>query len=181
MNRILLAFTNRLAAEKWRRRCEFTVSDSFEKAVAGGERILLLFLHQDPAWLLPHWLRAFDVRASIIVAEKVSLRLPQKRWRDERVRFPDQKVVWHRDELKGFIRLLDRGGALLMAIDTDLGKQSVASLRDGSTFRFANGPFRLGEKHGCTIFPCGLESLGGWKFRLRIGQKHSVNGVSPRP
>lgn len=173
MDLILLGFSKRLMEERWSKRCKFTASNAFKNALARQERAVLLFLHEGPLPLLPQWLRAFGVKASIFVASDSSNRQPHQRWRDLRVRFPDQKIVWHRNELRGCINLLSTGGILLMAVDSNLGKQTTVEMDDGRTFRLASGPLRLAQRTGCAIFPCGLESLGGWSFRLRIGDKHT--------
>jgi len=173
MDAILLGFTKRLAEGKWSRRCEFILSETALESQANKKPLILLFIHQDSFQLLPYWLRAFGIRSSIISINKSPSRLPHQLHRDRHVRFPDQKVVWHRDELRDFIDLLHQGGSLVMAVDTNLGKQTTIALNDGRSFKIANGPFRIAEKHNCEVFPCGLESLGEWKFRLRIGHKFS--------
>lgn len=169
MNLLLLGFSKSLMHRRWSRRCEFTASRSFDKAIACREPIILLFIHEGPLPLLPHWLRAFGVKASVLIGADSSTREPHQRWREQHIRFPEQQLVWHRDELKGCINFLKKGGVLLIAIDSSLGKQATVEMKDGRTFRCASGPLRLAAKYNCTMFSCGLESLGGWRFKLRIG------------
>lgn len=172
LNKFLLAFSARLGAEKWSKRCETHFSDTFIEDQESGRPMMLLFLHHGHFKQLPYWLRSRGVRASAIIKSKASRRKKHRLWRDQRDLFPEQKVMWGRDELKSFIKQLENGGSLLMAVDSDLGKQEIITLKGGKDMTIASGPFRIAEKHNCEIYPCGLVGRGRWKFRLTVGDRY---------
>jgi len=173
LNKFLLVFSGHLGEKKWLKRCEMNISEACSEDLAAGKPMMLLFMHRGSYNLLPYWLRAVGIRASAIVKTKAHKRKFHRLWRDKGDLFPEQKVVWHRDELKGFISTLRSSGALLMAVDANLGKLELITLKDGRKMKIASGPLRLAEKHNCVVYPCGLESRGDWKFSLCIGDRYS--------
>ena len=173
MNKFLLAFSKRLAEEKWLQRCDIDISDDLSEDIKAKRPIVFLFIHRGEFKILPYWLRTIGIRASVIMKSKASRRKLNRLWRDKRDLFPEQKVVWGRDELKNFIQLLDKGGALVMAVDTNLGKLESVTFDDGREVKIASGPFRISEKHHCAVYPCGLENTSEWKFKLRVGKRYS--------
>ena len=172
-HKLLPVFSARLAEDKWLDRCEVHMSDEYSADVAAGKKVVFVFLHEGSYRLLPYWLRAIGIRASVIIKCKAARRKKHRRWRDQRDLFPEQKTVWGRDELKRFLNVLDQGGSLLLAIDVDIGNVETITLSDGREAIIPSGAFRVAEKHSCVLYPCGLVSKGFWKFRLQIGNRYT--------
>ena len=177
LNKILLVFSGHLAEPKWLERCEVEISDECSEDLKSGKPIVFLFVHEGTFKIIPYWLRAQGIRVSAIMKSHIKRRKFHRLERDKRDIFPEQKVIWGRDELKGFCELLNQGGSLLIAVDTRLGKTEDFKLPSGEMATVPTGPFRIAKKYDASVYPCGLVSRGNWKFHLRVGDKYCGDKV----
>jgi hypothetical protein len=74
------------------------------------------------------------------------------------------------DQLRQVNEFLAAGNSLLIAIDTNVGKQLSVPVRDGWVFQMATGAIRLAARHQAELIPCSIMDEGPWQFRIQLGR-----------
>ncbi len=170
LNRLLENFPDRLADEKWRGRCRIDGLEHWHAAQAAGRPVVLAFFHFGPIFLMGYWLRAFGLPVAAFSGGKNFLRGRLAKLKDAHSPVAGVPNFFYMDELRQSLVFLDKGNALLIAIDSPAEKNVIISAVDGWNFEMPTGPIRMAVRRRAVLIPFSLVDEGGWNFRLQLHQ-----------
>jgi hypothetical protein len=170
LSRILSFWPDRLASERWRRRCRITGLDHLAQSRDGDRPVILACLHfGPPPAVLRYWLRAHAIPAVFLVREPPLGGSSLKRRMDSLSGFPHLPSWLTLQQLRQARQVLQAGACLMIAVDGGAGKQ-LHVRQDGGSFLLSTGAMRLASSTGAELIPCLIAEEAGWHFRLHFGR-----------
>jgi len=166
----LLALTSRFATRKWLDRCRINGLEHIQAARINGRPVVIAACHFGPFFLQRYWLRAAGVRVAALVGGTANIGSKERELHDPQSPFPELRLRFYEDELRGAIKFLAAGNVLLVAIDHERGEQIEVPVRNGWSFQMATGALRLAIRHQAELIPYCIIDEGRWRFRLEIGR-----------
>lgn len=170
LNRTLQYFPELLSSAKWKSRCRIVGLEHLRKARSDGRPVVMAFCHFNAYYLLESWLHAAGFPVAALVGETAKSDSRTKRLNDQISPLVERPIVFFRDQLRQAIEFLAAGNILLIAIDTDDGKQMSVPVREGWIFQMGTGAIRLARRHKAELIPCTIIDEGRWQFRIELGR-----------
>jgi len=185
LRQALVYFPDRLATAKWQRRCRINGIENLRQAQASGRPVIVAFSHFGPYSLIGYWLRAAGLPAATLVAKKSSGRGLLRLLGDELSPIPNKPTVMYMEQLRQVSGFLAARNTLLVAVDSDFGKQIDVPVGDGSYFRMAVGAIRMATRYQAELVACNITAEGPWRYRIDISsaapREWLVEGADPAP
>jgi len=170
LNRTLHYFPEQLSSAKWRSRCRIAGLGPLQEARRRGRPVVLAFCHLGPCFLLAHWLRAAGFPASGLV-DGSSRSDSRHRCLNAQLRpLINESILFFLDQLRKASDYLVDGNCLVIALDSNVGRQICVPVRDGWVFQMAAGAIRLAARHQAELIPCSIVDEGQWQFRIELGR-----------
>lgn len=170
LNRTLHYFPEQLSSAKWRSRCQIVGLGPLQEARRRGRPVVLAFCHLGPSFLLPHWLRAAGFPASALVDGSSRSDSRHRCLNDQLRPLINESILFFLDQLRKASDYLAAGNCLVIALDSNVGRQICVPVRDGWDFQMAAGAIRLATHHQAELIPCCIIDEGQWQFRIELGR-----------
>lgn len=170
LHRTLQYFPEQLSSDKWRDRCQITGLEHLQKARRDARPVVLAFCHRGPYFLLASWLHAAGFPVAMLVGASSKSNSRFKHLNDRISPLVGYPVMFFLDQLRQVNEFLAAGNSLLIAIDSNLGKQMCVPAGIGWVFQMATGPIRLATRHQAELIPCSIIDEGRWRFRMELGR-----------
>lgn len=170
LNRTLEYFPERLTTVKWSNRCRIVGLEHLQEARRGGRPVVLAFCHFGEISLLESWLHAAGFPVAVLVGTTSTSPSKHRRLNDRISPLVEFPIMFFLDQLRQVNDFLAAGNSLLIAIDTNFGKQISVPVRDGWVFQMASGPIRLAARHRAELISCSIMDEGPWRFRIELGR-----------
>ena len=170
LNRTLQNFPEQLPSAKWRNCCRIVGVEHLHKARCDGRPVVLAFCHFGAYDLLGFWLHASGFPVATLVGATSTSQSAFRRLNNLISPFAANPIMFFLDQLPPACEFLVAGDSLLIAIDSNSGKQMNIPVRDGWVFQMATGAIRLATRHQAELIPCSMIDEGRWQFRIELGR-----------
>jgi hypothetical protein len=170
LNRTLQYFPEQLSSAKWRNCCRIVGLEHLQTARRGGRPVVLAFCHFGAYFLLECWLQAAGFPVATLVGATSKSKSRFRRLNDQLSPFVENPMMFFLDQLRQASEFLAVGNSLLIAIDSNFGKQMSVPMCEGWIFQMATGAIRLATRHQADLIPCSIIGEGRWQFRIEVGR-----------
>ncbi|MGI8890852.1 MAG: hypothetical protein ACR2G0_08750 [Chthoniobacterales bacterium] len=177
--RAVYLFPDRLAEDRWLKRCHLTgPCDPFQLRDQ-ARRIVFASLHFGPFETLPYWLRAQGLPVTTLVGREAPRRVLKQR----------QYSLSPPAGLPVVLPVTEKGGVrqavkdlqhLLVLMDVNRGRQIEVSY-ESLIFRLATGVMRIAAMTGAHLVPCLVTALPEWELAIHFGTPVPQSYLRPEP
>jgi lauroyl/myristoyl acyltransferase len=169
LTRALCAIPDRLARAPWQGRCVIENAAALDQALANRRPVVLATVHFGGLLLLRYWLRARGYPVASLVAEVLADRVELKLHKDALSPFTEIPNVLSGQAPREAVRFLQGGGALMVMLDHQQGRQARIDVPEGR-WVFSPTAFRLASLTDAVLLPVSIQETAPWRFVVRLGR-----------